>query len=196
VRGKETRRNRVIFEQLVESASHKLQSEPYEQGVHNEPYTIGVEVRTRATGDGAGGAHDAIDKGVAQVLRGTSGLINHYYSLDVASLSRKSFRFIPAIFTTAELWVTDADLTTTDLITGNVLDENFLAKRVGWLWFNYNLSPNLQHSIPRGAELKPLAEVLTNESTRSVAIVSPAGLTEFLQIELRWEGPSQFTVTG
>jgi hypothetical protein len=151
--------------------------------VDSRTVTIGVEVRTKAKGDGVGGSKDAIQQGVAQVLRGASGLANHFYSRDALEVARKSLKFVPAVFTTADLWVTDADLTTSELTSGRIPKEHFHIAQPGWLWFNHNLSPNLRHVVPGDTPLKSLAEVLVAESTRSVAIVNPRGLAEFLEVE-------------
>jgi hypothetical protein len=185
VRGSQSRLNRVILEQLACSTEGgNLRSSPLVKPWRPEPFTIGVEVRTNAKGDGVGGSKDAIQQSVAQVLRGASGLANHYYSRDRPDLgpNPRSFRFVPAVFTTADLWVTDADLTATQLESGTVPEEHFRTVRSGWLWFNHNLSPNLRHIIP-GDTPRGLAEVLVAESTRSVAIINPLGLAEFLDFE-------------
>jgi len=183
VRGSESRLNRVILEQLACSTEGgNLRSKPLVKPWLPEPFTIGFEIRTSAKGDGVGGSKDAIQQSLGQVLRGASGLANHYYSRDRPNLGPRSFQFVPAVFTTADLWVTDVGLTTTELASGKIPKEHFHIAPSGWLWFNYNLSPNLRHSIP-GDTPKGLAEVLVAESTRSVAIVNPRGLAEFLEVE-------------
>lgn len=185
VRGTRSSLNQVILEELVAPVSAvKLLSTPRVRTWANEPFSVAVEVRTKAKGDGVGGAKDAIQQSMAQVLRGVSGLANHFYSRDRDHTRARSFRFVPAVFTTADLWVTDADLTRTDLASGKVSEEQFKVAPSGWLWFNYNLSPNLRHSIPGAdAPSKTLAEVLITESTRSVAIINPSGLSTFLDID-------------
>lgn len=184
LRGAESRLNRLTLERLIFSQLQKLRSDPLVRAAPSEPYTIGVEIRTKESGDGMGGVKDAIDRSIAQVLRGASGLANHYYSLDWSSLTGQSFIFVPVVFTTAELWVTDAYIGNSSLESGNVPEDKFRAEPTGWLWFNYNISPNLQHSIPQSDALRNLAEVLTAESTRSVAIVNPRGLDQFLDIDM------------
>lgn len=182
--GARSHQNAVIFERLAFHQDSKLHSRPLKIPWSTEPYQVGVEVRTLTKGDGAGGANDAIEKSVTQSLRGASGLANYFYSLDFETLATRSFGIIPVVVTTAELWVTELDLRTTDLVSGNVSKEKLNAQNVGWLWFNYNISLNLRNSV--GATIEPdnLSEALDAEATRSVALVNPDGLDDFLKLDL------------
>jgi hypothetical protein len=172
--------NYVVLEQLAPHASSKLDSSPFVFPWSREPFSIAVETRTKGQGDGVGGSRDAIDRAVTQVLRGVNGLANHFYRKDWASLSGTRFRFVPAVFTTADLWVSESDLRKTDLASGTFPSAGFSATPADWLWFNYNLSPALRHNVPNSGNPETMIDFLIAESTRSVAIVSMRGMETFL----------------
>jgi hypothetical protein len=121
----------------------------------------------------------AINAAVAQVLRGTSGLINHLFGhvRSASQLAGKKLTFVPVVFTTADLWVTDVDLSAADLTTGDLKEVNSSAR--DWIWFNHNRSPKLRHNLEPNLA-GDIAKELESEFTRSVAIVSPAGIDSFL----------------
>jgi hypothetical protein len=86
-------------------------------------YHLGLELKTNEKGDGGWQSSSAINTAVTQVLRGSSGLIDHFHNkirqIDHASFktnfANKAVTFVPAIFTTAQIWITDADIGSTDL---------------------------------------------------------------------------------
>lgn len=116
----------VIFDQFdYSSHDERRRPEPSPKiaflGQADKTYHIAHELRTNRKGDGVGRNRSEIDQAVAQVLRGSSGFINHVPTEDRwPSRTRYSLLFVPAIFTTAELWVTDADLGAADLATGDL----------------------------------------------------------------------------
>jgi hypothetical protein len=99
----------------------------------------------------------------------------------VASQSGLRLRVLPVIITTAELWVSDVDLSTSDLMTGNVNVTD--ARRVEWLWFNYNQSPALQHDIQRAEYPSDISQSLLDQFTRTIAVIGSSGLRAFLSAE-------------
>lgn len=178
------RRDQLVFEELAADPSAKMSAAPFKFPWSRPPYQIGTEIRTKATGDGSGGGRDSIERSVTQVLRGVNGLADRFYALPWDQLSGRHFRFVPAIFTTAEVWTTEADLREAELSSGRLPLEGFVAEQSGWIWFNYNLSPHLKHTVPLTKAPNTLSDSLIAESTRSVAIVSPAGIDDFLTIDL------------
>lgn len=104
--------------------------------------------------------------------------------LDGATLQNRSFRFVPVLFTTAELWTTENDLSGADLGSGKFSQDALSVEETGWLWFNYNMSPQLRHTVPPSKSSKTLSESLIAEATHSVAIVSPSGIDAFLTLDL------------
>lgn len=183
-----TIRDSVILEELVPHASSKLVSRPFAFHGSVEPYHIGLELRRRdVKGDGTGGGRDSIVKAVTQVLRGASGLAEYYSGLSWRRVSERHFRFVPVVFTTAELWVTEANISEADLASGLLSGDGIETSQVGWLWFNYNLTPHLRHSLSSEADSSTLAKALEAEATRSAAIVSPEGIDDFLSLDFSVE---------
>jgi hypothetical protein len=169
----------LILDQIRQDPNGTLRSSPQRITWATDPYQIGVEVKTNARGDGAGSNRDSIEKAVTQALRGASGVVNHLTSQDWSHVRGMICRFVPAVFTTAEIWTTDADLTSTDVATGKLPSKGFKASKAGWIWYNYNISPQLRHGLPRPTA-PAIADALTQEAMRSVAIVSPSGIDDFL----------------
>jgi hypothetical protein len=145
-------------------------------------YHLGVELRSGEDGDGKRRG-PAIETSVGQVLRATSGLINHLFGpRRTGFCSSGRALFIPAIFTTADLWVSSIDLAESDLATGHAVTEH--ATRLPWLWFNHNQSPALRNALERSDVGEALSDALRHEFCRTIAIVSPRGIDDFLSREL------------
>lgn len=148
---------------------------------------LGLEVKTGDKGNGQGrNDKSEINSALSQVLRNTSGFINHNRKLSIKTTNRKEiiyFHFIPVIFTTAKLWVSDVDISKGNIEDGKLLDETKV-KSVNWLWFNYNrpntLAPD-SFSFQK-SEFSPSPE--HSLFTRSVAIVGVDGIKEFLSFNL------------
>jgi len=154
-------------------------------------FQLGVELRTGQQGDGLGQSR-AINEAITQVLRGKSGLINHLCesirTTDHRSMgieSNKRIRFIPVIFTTAQIWITEVDLTNADLTTGN-LTNHLEAKPADWIWFTHNQTSNLRPEYywrPETSAMDGFSYDLRREFARSIAIVSPSGVDAFLSFD-------------
>ena len=93
--------------------------------------------------------------------------------------------FIPAIFTTARLWATDIDIAS-DPIKGEVdFDSSDVTPRP-WLWFQYHVSPGLQHTVDRQVPKDSpfgrvgLGNLLELEYARTIAVVGADGIDAFL----------------
>src|SRR5262249_48165572 len=88
---------------------------------------------------------------------------------------------LPVIFTTAQLWTSAVDLKTADLHKGTVVLEEAPAPQ-DWLFYQYPQSPGLKHEVQRGTiSQNPFSNMVARDFIRSVAIVSPGGLREFLE---------------
>lgn len=156
----------------------------------NVPVTnLGIELRTGQKGDGTGNSsRSSINDAISQVLRGSSGFINHFqqnlgkhgkFKIDKSHLSAV---FLPVIFTTAQLWITDSNIGTADLATGYLPKDAVAARKVDWLWFNHNRSKNLSVQDLRFS--MPDSNYMSKhyyEFVRSVAIVGPDGVEDFLR---------------
>lgn len=151
-------------------------------------YHLGFELKTGETGDGKGHRSQTINEAVTQVLRGTSGLINHLQ--ETASSQPKAahlIRFVPVIFTTAQINVTNVDLGEADLRTGNLSPQAVQTESCNAIWFTHNRSPALKpnaRSTTALSDFNEFSSALRNEFARSVAIVSTDGIDEFLSWDL------------
>ncbi|MDQ1591717.1 MAG: hypothetical protein QOG71_2344 [Pyrinomonadaceae bacterium] len=184
------RPNEVTFEQLhvTDDPQRRMIHRAkfgYLGGEDERVYHLGFELRTTEKGDGSGHGGQAINKAVTQVLRGTSGLIDYLSDFARSNWSRgRADTFIPAIFTTAQIWVTDADLGNADLTTGNLAPDAVQAQRENWIWFAHNRSPRLQPSVGSETPLGELSAYLRRDHARAIAIISPDGIDDFLQSDL------------
>jgi hypothetical protein len=151
-------------------------------------YNLGVPVKGSLKGDEAGDNKTALDGAVEQVVRCSSGLIAFLgknpqlleFERDLAGERIRLVAVVPAVFTTANLWTSDLDLSAADLSTGNVPKASLT--RVPWLWLKHNVSPGLTHSIPPPDpdRRETLRDFLLRDYARAVAIVSVGGIAEFL----------------
>jgi len=145
-------------------------------------YHVGFEAKSQKKGDPKGGKGDAIESAVTQVLRGTNGYLTTLEANPSLMEGDRRLDLLPVVFTTANLWVSDVDLYSSDLATGDVKLGNDNAQRVGWLWYQYHMSPGLKHSFPllphKGH--RKLEEFMESQYVRTVAIVSAGGIEDFL----------------
>ena len=149
---------------------------------HNpEPYHVGIEVKTTSGGEPTDKGRGAIEEAAGQVLRGTNGLV------DLLQLKRdlfdglKPWFFIPAIFTTAELFVSDVLLHRSDLETGKAKWSGTTLNRKEWIALNYHVSPGLKHHVPPALRSTNLSSLLRSEHTRTIFIVNAKGAASFLK---------------
>jgi hypothetical protein len=184
--------NELIIDHLQFQHYRTIIHKPHHTYTQRGVYHLGFELRDNSKkGDGSGQSSAAIDQAVTQVLRGTSGLIDHHSSIsdwdDTDQKPTKAVRFLSAIFTTAQIWTTDADLSQADLETGDFSTNSIQANRTDWVWFNHNRSPKLKPklSLERvGGVLSDLSVDLPHQFTRSIAIVSTSGIDSFLCADL------------
>lgn len=182
------RSTEVIFEQFsfneLGLVTRRAMSAYANEGV----YHLGFELRTGETGDSKGQRNQAINEAVTQVLRGTSGLINHLQET-VSSRPEKDqlIRFVPVIITTARTCVTDLDLGNADLGTGNLSPQTVKIDNPNAIWFMHNRSPALKPNAPSTtarSDFNNFSAALRNEFARSVAIISTDGIEEFMSWDL------------
>jgi hypothetical protein len=160
----------------------------------NRVYQVGVESPKSAKN---------LEKAIAQVCRGVSGLIQLFSRRPSAlqpfqravwggAPSPYPVEFVPVIFTTATLAATDFKLSDADLATGKLPVNGFVARTLPWLFLDYNVSPPLRHRLPMiaiaGTEARVrLKDILTLDYRRMIAIVAAEGIDEFLTAD-HWEG--------
>jgi len=162
-----------------------LLQEPCIHSTQRDVYHLSFELKTNNKGDNIPHTGPAINQGVTQVLRGVSGLINYLFEAERRSYQEERIvRFVPVIFTTAQLWVTEVDVGAANLSDGNLSIEAVQAKKIDWIWFNHNRSPHLRHSLEWNKLGSDLSRELKYEFTRSVAVVGPDGIDNFLAMDL------------
>jgi hypothetical protein len=158
---------------IVDDMPHRITTEV-------DIYQIAAELRTSDKGEEGAGGRGAIDHAVTQVFRSAGGWIELLKSDETRRLSAEPQVIIPVIFTTAKLFVTDADLGEADLQTGNLGDIDLIPKP--WIWFQVALTRDLRPELrpnPIRDDGSPSAMLLTRLA-RAVAIVSVGGIRPFL----------------
>ncbi|HKO61472.1 MAG TPA: hypothetical protein VJV03_09960 [Pyrinomonadaceae bacterium] len=149
--------------------------------IKDRAYHLGLPIKTGEKGeDQKGQPREQIEQAVTQVLRGLNGLIQTLAQHPKIVAKYDTVSFIPVIFTTANLWVSSDDLFA-NLETGNLDEHLQVFERANWLWYQYNTSPGIKHSL---SDRKPdeLTELLKLEYIRTVAIVSSSGIEDFLTL--------------
>jgi hypothetical protein len=179
------RRNRSRSRTIVDCISiERTTGRAYADAVipaDGEPYHIAAEIKTTASGEHDSKGRGAIDEAVTQVCRGLNGLIDTMATRTKILPERGVAFLVPVIFTTATLHITDTDLGLADLNDGRLAEVH--AQEVPWLWYQHNLSSSLRHSVARNPPLDTtatLGDLLELEHARSIAIVGPRGIEQFL----------------
>jgi hypothetical protein len=145
------------------------------------PYHVAIAAKTNQKGDAQGGGEAAIEQAAGQICIGLNGMVEFLHR-NPKSLGPKKLRvLIPAIFTTARLYASKADLADTDLATGNTDPALLQLEEKPFLWYQYRLSPGIKHAIKSTYDFGDPSSVAEAEFTRSIAIVNVAGIGEFLQ---------------
>ncbi len=147
-------------------------------------YHVAIEVKGKTPGDMEGHGHGEIEQAATQICRGLNGMLD-FFALHPSFFEGffgkvPNVGFLPVIFTTARLWSTTIDLGSADLATGNVALKADDIKEVPWLFYHYNQSPGLKHSLNSSSLASTLQEVLYSEYVRTIAVVSASGVTDFL----------------
>jgi hypothetical protein len=102
-----------------------------------------------------------------------------------------SIAFIPVIFTTAKLWVSDVDLTKADITTGDIEKSLINLEEKKWLFYQYSQSPDLKHSCEITQEYDSLSSSLYQLFTRTVAVVTADGIDDFFS-SWHWSEPEDW----
>ncbi|HEX8174102.1 MAG TPA: hypothetical protein VF543_03165 [Pyrinomonadaceae bacterium] len=143
-------------------------------------YEIAIEVKSDEKGDPNGEGRGVIEKASTQVLQGLNGMINFLKSHIYLMGEHRSAFFLPVIFTTAKLWVSNADLRSTDLLTGELDISQSEFKSEPWVFYQYHQSPGLKHFASPEEQPQKLGEIMESEYVRTIAIVNAEGIENFL----------------
>jgi hypothetical protein len=178
----------VIFEQFSFNELGLVTRRAMPAYANEGVYHLGFELRTGETGDSKGQRNQAINEAVTQVLRGTSGLINHLQeTVSSHPATTQLIRFVPVIITTAQICVTEIDLGGADLRTGNLSPQAVQIDNPTSIWFTHNRSPALKPNAPSTtarSDFNDFSAALRNEFARSVAIISTDGIEDFMSWNL------------
>ena len=141
---------------------------------------IALDIKASEQGDKHDSGRNAIERAASQIMRGLNGMV------ELLPQHPEMFRqhrilFLPVIFTTAKLWLSDADLSSADLETGKIDFSDAGFKRVDWVSYQYHLSPGIKHSYWMGNGPSELPDLMDLDFIRTIPIVSPEGLGSFLQ---------------
>ena len=171
---------RMYLEVIDFTKKNGLRSYP-EDLINQTTYDVAIEVRSGKKGEGTG--RGAIEEAATQVCRGTNGLVDFFANRIQSSKEEKSIAFLPVIFTTANLWITDTDLASADLTSGNVSLRDESIKESNWVCFHYPQSPGIKHSVAFSDEKRysgGLSYLVQGEFVRPIMIVNAKAIKEFL----------------
>jgi len=170
----------LAIEYMRRRPEHAPQTRVYTGESTGNGYDLAFELKGWAKGDADGGGRGAIEEACTQIIRGQQGYFNFMTTL-APTIQKFECRFvIPVVFTTATLWAGAPDLHMADFATG-VLPEAPAVTRQPWVWYQFPISPALRHAHGRAAPPKDAGAALRDLYTRSIAVVSAAGLEDFLQ---------------
>ncbi len=88
--------------------------------------------------------------------------------------------FIPTIFTTAKLWVSNSDLSESSLAEGNIDLSCSDFEEKPWVLYQYHVTPGIKHSVESDQSSKDLADMLWLAYSRTIPIVNANHVKEFL----------------
>jgi hypothetical protein len=183
VRAPYVRRNRA-YEPYIAERLHISSGMPFATGValqYSLPkaYHLGLELRSDETGDSGGAGKGAIEDAAGQVSRGVSGL-STFFAENAHLVGDASAFFFPVVFTSADLWTSELDLSAADPLSG-MMSADLRATQVGWLPLQYHVSPALKHTHLLAGAHHSLGESMDAQYVRTIPIVSASAVPAFLR---------------
>jgi hypothetical protein len=151
-----------------------------ELGASSDVCHLGIEVKSSQKGDETSQGRGAIESAATQVLRGLNGMIEFLSSNPKIVDRYEAMSFLPVIVTTANLFFSSANISDGELSSGKIDLSNQVLVERNWLIYNYNQSPGLKHSVASSKGPVEFDKVLYDKFVRSIPIVSPSGLSDFL----------------
>lgn len=184
--------NRVYGEALLDQGGGVIGMHIKELQGGVDIYHIAVEAKTNKKGETNSTGKGQIEEAAGQVCRGLNGLFEFFHKRQALKKeSRTELLFVPMIITTAKLYVTDNDLSLASIESGELGSADLSVKEVPWLWYRYHQSPALKHQVPVNNPGLALEDALLYEFARSIAVVTPEGLSGFLKHRF-WTAPNQW----
>ena len=146
-----------------------------------DAYHIALDVRSGERGDPFGkGRGGVIEEASTQVCRGIGGMVEFLARNLLVLGDATEAHFLPVIFTTAQIWTSDVNLSSAELQTGKVnLSDTDFSKR-DYIFYQYQVSPGLKHSYSPVDRPANIGELMDSEYVRSIAIVGASGIQPFL----------------
>lgn len=145
-----------------------------------DAYHVGWEIKGKTKGDDHAKGHGDIKDSITQVLRGASGYIEFLCARQDKLPTPSEQYVVPVVFTTAKLLACSANLSRTDLDSGNIEIDGGELEEKPWVNFQYNVTPGLRHTVPPTVMEVELHKAMEKEFIRTIAIVNQAGIEEFL----------------
>lgn len=176
-------KNLMVEHIRFDKAAGSVYSTMVETYFDQRQYHIGIEAKAKdVDSESSGGGRDAISEATAQVLRGVNGLAEIYASDTKRLAEGPAVLFVPIVFTTAQLWGTDADLSTADLQTGKLDTAKVTAMPLKWAVHQAPVSPRLRHQHKPAKQPREFADMLGLQFMRSVIFVQAGAIAEFLSL--------------
>lgn len=147
----------------------------------DKSFQVALEVRTGEKGDDKGTGRGEIEDAATQVCRGLNGLAEFLGEREDLLARGRSLALVPAIFTTAKLWVSPTNAGTADVLTGKLPASELRLEQIDWLWLDYSQSRGVQHSISHGSAPTRLTDVFYREMARRIAIVNAGSIEQFMR---------------
>ena len=152
-----------------------------------EIYHIAIEVKSNKKGDANAGRSDAIEGAAGQVCLGLNGYIHTLHSNSQIWKAESKAYVLPVILTTADLWVSSADLKETDLLTGEIDTSASDLTKADWVLYQYHMAPGLKYGTlgigigPTEKEVDTLGKIMQHRYIRTIFIVNAGAIAKFLQ---------------
>lgn len=174
-------RDRVVLEWVLRNDDTTVTVGRNEGEITDVQYHVGLELKhSDLKGDSSG---RGLDGAVTQALRSAGGIV-------LAAIERpnllgaKITHVVPVIVTTARLVTCDIDLADSDLMTGRLPHDVMVTERK-WVWYRTMISAALRHHVSwfepeRQVAMSSFQAEQDHAYARSVAVVTPAGLSSFL----------------
>ncbi len=144
-------------------------------------YHLGLPFKTNALGDPCAQGREDIESAVGQLCRAVNGLINFFYHRQQLFNIEDGVAFLPVLFTTAKLYVTDFALGNADPQTGDLDLSQHPVQERQWLFYHYHQSQGLKHHVPTSGPSRTLEDVLYYDYVKTIAIVNIDGVEAFLR---------------
>lgn len=173
-----------FFDHLVYKNDRGPRAYVGSQTAAQTPFNIGLEVKSQHKGDAQSpgkSSSGAIEDAATQVLTGLNGYINLLADDWVRFKPITVATFLPVIFTTANLWKTDLDLTKASIESGNIEWGAASFEPADWIPYQYERGAALAHSVPVDSGKALRQADLGEEYLRTIFVVRASAIASFLE---------------